>query len=355
MAAQQQAERIGVRKRFELWGRRILMRVLGALLGRRREAIAALDAPKVLVIRLDERVGNVVMLTPVLRTLRARFPDGHIHVLGNVRGEALLGGHPDVDRFIGFRKRAIFAADGPLRIISRLRREKYSVAIDASNPTDPSLTQAILASLSGARFTVGSDARGFGHFFSQSVAVSPAHEIDLRLQLLDALPGDTKIRAPFLPALPEPKERPADDYLVLNLGARLPEKRLSADEYAQLADGLLPYGALLLTWGPAERSLSHEVALLVPSAKLAPPTNLRELAAIMAHARAVVTCDTGPMHLSVALGTPTLSIFLTTDPERFGYCGAPNALLDARTERSTLKVGVERWLSTLSESGGLDR
>jgi ADP-heptose:LPS heptosyltransferase len=86
----------------------------------------------------------------------------------------------------------------------------------------------------------------------------------------------------------------------------------------------------------------------VPEAELAPPTGLTDLADLMHCARAVVSCDTGPMHLAVAVGTPTCGVFVSTDPSRYGYAEAPNLVLDVRS--APLDVGpVEQWLRGLPD------
>lgn len=329
------------------------MFLLGGIIGKSPRRLELPDSPRFLVVRLDERVGNLIMLTPMLRTLRARFPTAHIDVLGNDRGQALLGDHPDLDGFICFRKRALFAADGPLLTPFALRRQRYSVAIDASNPTDPSLTQAILVALSGARFTIGSEARGYGSFFSHRVAADAEHEIDLRLQLLSPLPGDAVIRAPSLStarasarmAEAFENESSTGAYSVLNLGARLAEKQLSVEDYANVALAMGALGTVVLTWGPKERAIAEAVSARCPDALVAPPTTLEELSTVFQRAKAVVSCDTGPMHLSVALGTPTLGIFVATEPARFGYAELPHRVVDAREERRGLTAEVERWLA----------
>ena len=59
----------------------------------------------------------------------------------------------------------------------------------------------------------------------------------------------------------------------------------------------------------------------------------------------VVTCDTGPMHLAVAVGTPTFGIFVCTDPKRFGYSESPHQALDAQEGwRADYGIEMKSWL-----------
>jgi ADP-heptose:LPS heptosyltransferase len=347
---------VGFLKRIERLGRLLLVSLLGAVLGVRRRPVCLPPQPRFLVLRLDERLGNLLMLTPLLTSLRRRFPQATIDLLGNARGAALLGSHPALSGFVRFRKKALWAPDGPLRAPLALRG-RYDVVIDASNPTDPSATQAIIARLAGARHSIGMLRPGFGRLFSAPVSVPDpnAHEIDLRLALLAPLPGRQVWRETSLGPLPPlPLSSPLNTalaslqprpYGVVNIGARLPEKRLTAAQYAAVAALLQEHGlTAVLAYGPAERTLAEACAQQGESIVVAPKTDTVELAHLLAGARAVISCDTGPMHLSVSVGTPTLGIFLATDPARYGYPDAPHAAVDARGHGDT---PAPHWLSAI--------
>jgi ADP-heptose:LPS heptosyltransferase len=322
---------------MERWGRRMLVRLVSMLLGRRPRPVLLPAQPRILVLRFDARLGNVVLLTPVLQTLRAQCPDSHIDVLGNKRSARLLASHPAVNGFAAYDKAAFWRAEGPLGTWWRLRRSGYDLCLDLSNPTDPSVTHALVARLCGAKATIGSDGSGFGRLFTAPVDVSQAgpHEIDLRLALLAPLGKNTWVRQPTLGALPVPSDAPVvsfvqqtltQPYAVLNLGARLAQKRLKAADYAVIAYALMAAGLRpVLTYGPDEAGLAQQVIGLMPDAIMAPPTDVAELALVMRGALCVISCDTGPMHLAVALGRPTCGLFVNTSLARFGYSQTPHA------------------------------
>jgi ADP-heptose:LPS heptosyltransferase len=325
------------RKRLERLGRRWLVRALGWILGAGRAPLAWPVRPKILVLRTDARLGNLILLTPVLATLRQRYPMAQIDVLAHPRGVAVLAGHPAVDHVLPYRKAALWHRHGPVATLWRLRRAAYDVCLEASNPTDPSATQLLLARLSGARLTVGAQQPGLDRLLHCAVDVrhAAAHEIAKRLAVLAPLPGRALCDTPSLGALPMLATSPVPQfvrtqlqapYAVLNLGARLATKHLAAEDYAAVARVIAEAELVpVLSWGPAERQLAQQVAAYVPQARLAPPTDVAELAHLMRQARCVVSCDTGPMHLAVALGRPTCGLFVATDPARFGYAQPPHA------------------------------
>jgi ADP-heptose:LPS heptosyltransferase len=354
---------LSLRQAIERLGRRVLVTLLSLLLGSRRRPIELPESPRILVVRLDERVGNMLLLVPLLDTLRQRFPRARIDLLANARVQLLMERHPAIDSFIPFDKRAIFAPTGPLRAPFCLRRGRYDLAIDAANPTDPSTTQTILVRLSSARHTVGVAHAAFGRLYSAPVKLRDpeAHEIDLRLQLLAPVPGEALSRQVFLGELPMPSAEigalaeDLGDTAVLNVGTRLTEKQLPPETYAAVAAELRGAGYhVLVTYGPTEKKLAEQVCVLDGNATLAPATSLVELAHLMRAAQRVVTCDTGPMHLAVAVGTPTCGIFVSTIPSRYGH-GPPHIAIDARDDASgSWLVEVRGWLEGAAKRPAFD-
>ena len=69
--------------------------------------------------------------------------------------------------------------------------------------------------------------------------------------------------------------------------------------------------------------------MIVPAVNLAGMTTLRELACLYELADIVVSTDSGPMHLSAAVGTPTVALFGPTDPSRTGPYGEGHAIIRA--------------------------
>ncbi len=341
-------------KFFESRGRRILMEWVTWLFGARQRPLELGPQPKVLVVRLDDRVGNLVLLTPLIATLRARLPNAQIDLVASPRGLLLLEGHPTLQRIIPFIKKSLLGPMGPLRSVLTVRRERYDLAIDAGNPTQHSTLHGLLVRLSGARHTIGVSRPSRAQLVSSPVTI-PAeleHEIDLRLALLSPIAGEALARSVSIRPLPDaPRirqfcEAHPGPRALINIGARLPEKQLGLDAYQQIVEQVQQAGFTpILSFGPTEEDMARAIETS-SSGILAPPTALLELASLMAASELVVTCDTGPMHIAVAVGTPTCGIFVTTPPERFGYATEPHICLDARNGFTpTQREYLGSWLA----------
>jgi heptosyltransferase-1 len=122
---------------------------------------------------------------------------------------------------------------------------------------------------------------------------------------------------------------------VLLPGAGKPGKQWPVERFAELAKRI--GSDALVVWGPGEESLARAI-----DAEVAPPTNLRELAFVLRHARLVIGADTGPLHLAAALGTAVIGLYGPTDPARNGPYGQLDRVVSSyATTRSMHDITVD--------------
>jgi heptosyltransferase-1 len=288
--------------------------------------------PRILIVRLTA-LGDVIHGLPVACALRAALPDAVLGWVVEGRSADLLAGHPALDHVIAAPRRWLKSPRSILDLRRRLRELEFDVAIDLQCLTK----SAVAAWLSGASRRIGK-AGEHGRELSrwlhnELVDVGGQHVIDHYLEMLKPL-GIENPEVRF--DLPERvvDARVADDFLrgagllrrqfaVLNPGAGWPSKIWPADRYGEVAQRLRDAHGLrsLAVWGDAaERKLSEAiVAASRGAAVLAPSTTVLELAAFSRRASLFVGSDTGPMHLAVAVGTPTISLH---GPSLADWCGA---------------------------------
>jgi len=320
-------------KRLETQGKAALRGTLLRLLPKPRPHKSPADPAKVrriLAVRHDARLGNLLLLTPALRLLKAAFPAARIEVLLADRYGDALKHNPCVDEILTARS------------LGGLRLRGYDLAFDFSPQHAFSMSSAVWTALSGAKRRVGFDRGDAAKFLDDLVPVPSrrAHETANLAALVRhaapgvALPPDEALRTEyhFAPGEKEAGEKAWSSWgldresVALFLGARA-EKRLDPEWFFELGERLVRSGRkVALTGGPAERKLL-EGRTIPAGVVVAPELPLRAFAAAIVHARAVLTADTGPMHLAIALGVPTVQLFSHTEPWRFGYGHLPGNLL----------------------------
>jgi len=324
-------------KRLEGTGKHSLAR-LAALAFRRPSRALPAGIRRALLVRVDDRVGEALLTTPLATALKQLRPQPVVDVLVHRRTARVLEGHPALDRILTLDRTLLGL--GPLAPGIRVARTAgpWDVVVDCGNWEVPGVTSALVSRL------VAGDARVLGPAVPPT---GPLHDIpvvartDTRNELAQRLHLLSPLLAPpaILPSFRTPRIgealRPflervrAAPHAVVVPGGRLGWRRIPPGLFAVAARSLTALGrTVIVAWGPAEEQLARAVVAGAPGARLAPATDLDGLAALLAAAGCTVTNNSGPMHLSVAVGAPTLALFLKMDPARWGYTDAPHAVLD---------------------------
>lgn len=210
------------------------------------------------------------------------------------------------------------------------------------------IKSASLAWVSRAKLRYGFDRAAIregaaGVFLNRRVDVDTTqHVVEQNLELARAV--DAHARMPnvdFSHYADDPSGKLAGltNRIVLLPGAGRPDKQWP--KFPELAKRI---GAeALVAWGPGEHELAQSIG-----ADVAPQTNLRELAWLLAHAKLVIGGDTGPLHLAAALGTPVVGIYGPTNPLRNGPYGQLDRVVESwSTSKSMDTINVEDVLLKL--------
>ncbi|MFH1807729.1 MAG: glycosyltransferase family 9 protein [Pseudomonadota bacterium] len=320
---------------------------LAAWLLRPRRHDVDLARARIALLRFDRRLGEVLLQTPLFGALRESLPRATLVAVTHPGLASLLLGQPDVDEVLPFGLRGFPFTLSSWRSLWRLGRARIDVAIDCSNYTLLSTSHALATLLTRAPWRVGF-ARGTGASACFSQAVTPiaqeASERRQRLQLLMALGIDGADRpmsfvpraavGPELSALLHDVAAQPGRWAVLNPGGRLDWRRVPIELFVGAAQVLLEHGRQpVVVWGPGERELATSICMSARGrARLAPPTSVHELAALLEAAGCTVTNNSGPMHLSIAVGAPTLALFKNMPVARWGETAAPHAVVDVSDE-----------------------
>lgn len=292
---------------------------------------------RILVVKL-RYLGDVLLLSPVVRALRAAYPDSEIGVLVNAGTETMLEGNPHVDhRFVLVR-----GVGDQMRLVRALRAFGPDLAIDLTDGD----RAAILTRLSGAPRRVGfnDEGRWRGRLYTDVVPadLKTMHAIDYHLAPLAYLGIPATDRSPEL-FLSEEEDRSASDWLaragiapdspfvVIHPGARFWFKQWPLDRVAALADWLQDQHrtpVLILAGAKEIPDLAAiRAAMRTPFRTTGGQVPIRILAAIIRRARLFIGNDNGPMHIATAVHTPVVALFGSSDPRVWGPWGVGHRVL----------------------------
>jgi len=300
-----------------------------------------LRMPEKILVRATNWVGDVVMATPALAAIRDNFKDARISVLIRPPLQELLEGDPAVDEFILYDKKEGYSGPaGIARLAKELRGRKFDRAILLQNAFEA----ALIAFLSKIPVRMGYNTDGRGILLTKGIKIAEEtrrkHQVYYYLDLLNALGFKTKATA--LPKLYLNKEdsdyaarvlkehgiRHGDTIVGINPGAQYGiAKKWYPERFGQVADRLSKDidAKILIFGGPGDvmTAKTVEASMHTPAVNLCGKTGIRGLMALTKKLGLFITNDTGPMHVSAALGTPTLAVFGSTDHITTGPSG-PN-------------------------------
>jgi heptosyltransferase-2/heptosyltransferase-3 len=322
-------------------GRRLGLALLGRLLAAPDRGSG--PRRRILVVRPDH-LGDLLFLTPAVRRLRRAFPGAEIVGLVGPWGRPVLERNPHLDRLITwefpwFDRQPRHSAFGPYRSLARLARrlraEQFDLAIQFRADF---WWGALAARLGGIPERVGYDVPSVRPFLTSATPLCHGlHAADENLRLVAALDGGPaepgRLEFPITPAErrrahdligPGPGERPR---IAIQVGAGAPVKLWPRERLAEAGRALAErFGAhVVVLGGPTEAEAVGVVAAGIGAAAigLAGVTTVGELAAVLERCDLALGPDSGPLHLAVAVGTPTLHLFGPADPRRFGPYGDP--------------------------------
>lgn len=312
----------------------LAMRLCKAL-DRRQPDDSLLQPGKVKNILLvsSTALGDALLSTPAFRSIRLGYPNAHISLLLNAAYRKPFEGHPDIDEIIPYYGgwRRFF------RLAWALRQRHFEVAC-ILHGNEPQATP--LAYLSGARFIFKlPNTSRFRFLLTNREPVLGwedfGHGIEPRLrvaELAGGKPTDFRMTLPVTAAAEQEiaaslKAQSIDDgtpLLGLQPGASTTSRRWAPARFVELARQLLaahPELRFVITGSAQESTLCRKIAAEIgheyawASAGEVP---LHLLPALLKRCFSLVTGDTGPMHLAVAVGTPVTALFAVSDFRRSG-------------------------------------
>lgn len=324
---------------------------------------------KILIARTD-RLGDLLLTTPLGAAIREAFPEAKIHWLVRPYAAPLLENNPEVDGILLEREQ-------PLpELIKEIRAHSFDAAILAF----PRWRTVWATFCAGIPKRIGPASKLysvlFTHRFWQHRSKGLKHEADFNLELLQAL-GIPFKRQPTRLVLTSDEKASARARLsghrilfqkpvvVLHPGSGGSSARWPLSLFMQLGDRLQEEGCdVVVTAGAGEnyQSVMIDQMKRIPTFISAGSVTLRELAGIFACANLVVSNSTGPLHMAVAVGVPTVSVYSpipTCHPQRWGpYPAWPEknpdhgvalAPDDGSPETDIGKIGVDEVLQLCRE------
>lgn len=276
---------------------------------------------KILLINL-QGIGDIIETTPLITELRKEFPSAEINYLCYKENGALVEKDPRINTVIKRQKQGILNNDF-LQTVKNIRKNNYDLIINLF----PAQHSALLTVLSNAAYKIGNLYNTAST--SNNLNVKKATKTwDIRENCKNiAAQLQMRIEYPYQPTLHISKEREKrvrketkEKYIIINPEAQWVAKQWPNENWQRLIKELLKENKedIIKIIGTNKEKAED---LLKPFKKekrvqnCAEKYTIQELAAIIKHAKLVISTDSGPMHIALGVKTKTIGLFGCTDPE----------------------------------------
>lgn len=295
--------------------------------------------PRKILIRATNWIGDAIMTTPAVRTIRQNFPKAEISILVHPWVADVFSASPYIDRIIPYQKRSAHSGLSGMRRLSReLRRQNFDLAILLQNAFEA----ALIVRLAGIPLRLGYSRDCRGMLLSHAIGLKKQRKKIHQVHYYQGLLTDAGLKLGpdelFLQVSQADRDSAArfintqeGPLIGLNPGAAYgPAKRWPAEKYADLARMVeQKYQARVMVFGTNDDR--QTAAVIARSCKeiidLTGRTTLAEAMALIDQCQVFVTNDSGLMHVAAALKTPLAAIFGSTNPITTGPFSENNIIL----------------------------
>lgn len=274
---------------------------------------------KILLIK-PRGIGDIVLSTIMLENLHNYFPGVKIDYLTEHFAKYSVKYNPLVNKVLTMHKKEFV-----LKVALKVRKENYDLIIDLwSNPRSAQITF-----LSGVKYRVGFAYRGrkYAYNLLGTSEKGEHHSAEHNLELLK--PINVPVTSKNVSYHVRDLDRFfADDFFNSNFNSNelvfgiIPagswdSKRCTKNKWLEISNSLIQkFGCkILIIWGPGDESDSEYLQNnLDGNSILAPKSTLLQMAALISKCNAIISNDSGPMHIAAAIGIPTIGLFGPTNP-----------------------------------------
>jgi heptosyltransferase-3 len=287
---------------------------------------------RILVVRTD-RIGDVLLSTPVLEALRLKYPEAHIAMLVSKATKEAVEGNPFLNEIL------VDEGEKASQLARKLKEKRFDTSV-LLHPT-PRLAWAL--SRAGIPLRVGTGYRGYSFLFTKRVyehrKTALRHELEYNLSLAEALGASLTDPQPkiFLSSVDRAwaKDRlnkvgvkEGEKLVGIHPGSGGTARDWRPERFGELGERIQKeLGARVVVTGvKEERTLAETVASRMSRAPvmILGETSLKQLTALLEQEYVFISNSTGPMHLAAAVGTRVVAMFppiRACSPRRWGPWG----------------------------------
>lgn len=285
-----------------------------------------------ILIRVNNWIGDIVMISPAMRCIRNHFTKAKISILAKTRVVDSLRGNPFYDELIEYENLAKHRGlMGRWRIIQSLRERKFDLAILFQKAFEAALFSYFSAI--ATRVGYDTDKRGFllTHRIHETEEVRKKHHVEYFLDIARILGCEIHDKSLYFHVGEEDRMtahkiinrlnlKPEKRIVVIHPGTSKPERGWHTERFSSLANKIIKEfdAQIVLTGSEQDLLISKQIiaGMKQEAIDLTGQLSIKEMGAFLERCTLFIGNDSGPMHIAGAVGTPIVALFGPGIPEK---------------------------------------
>ena len=300
------------------------------------------NAERIVVIDLLY-LGDLIFATPFIKNLRDKYPEARIDFVANAKFASVIENNPHLDNVYSYNKS--WSILKSWQFARKLSTNNYDLGLNIHG----NWRTALLMKVIDPDYSVGFGDKGRGIFLDKELTrLEEAHMVEVYRQFLRdleflelpeadlELEVEASVTTNVEELLASYNLDSAERLIALNTGGSWPTKRWPKEKFAALADKLIKkeVGEVIFTGGSSDIERVDEIKEMMDGevVSLAGETTLKELAALAKEIDVMVSGDSGPVHVTAAVGTPTITLFGPSNEKKYQPYGEQHKIITNQVE-----------------------
>jgi len=270
---------------------------------------------KVMVVQLN-RIGDLILLTPMLKALKEKYPEGEIHFLTGRKNYDVADNHPLIDKAYIYKKDPLSI----IKLIARLRMNKYDIWID---PRDHESSEGkFLATMSNANIKIGFNAPGsktFTHSMKSDSELAGLHYTTRAMTAIEHLNINSTDHKPALYVTPESEDyvnqflsgSNISKYYCLNISANGPDRYWQPQKWIEFINSIDKRNRdIVLISLPDDIGSAEQIKQGCEHVHIFKSRSIIDIFSLVNRSELIITVDTSIVHIASSFNKPILTLYV---------------------------------------------
>jgi len=270
---------------------------------------------KIMVVQLN-RIGDLILLTPMLKVLKEKYPEGVIHFLSGRKNFDVADNHPLIDKTYMYKKDPVSV----IKLIAQLRLNRYDIWID---PRDHESSEGnFLARMVNAKVKIGFNTPGsntFTYSMKSDSELSGLHYSTRAMTALEHLDINSVNNKPVLYVTPESEDYVnkflsgslIKNYYCLNISSNGPDRYWQPEKWIEFINSIdTKNNEIVLISLPGDTDTAVHIGKKCGNAHVFNSRSIIDIFSLISRSEMIITVDTSIVHIASAFNKPILALYV---------------------------------------------